>query len=114
MLDVLLRALALLCCTAGFAWLALSMESHWEQVRGAQPLPRGTVIALRALGGMALIGSLLLCLRVDHASMAALVWVMSLAASALIVAFTFTWRPRWVAPLWPWVRKQDASATQKA
>ena len=35
MLEVLLRALALLCCTAGFAWLALSMESHWEQVRGA-------------------------------------------------------------------------------
>lgn len=114
MLDVLLRALALLCCTAGFAWLALSMESHWEQVRGSQPLHRGTVIALRALGSTALVASLLLCLRVDHASMAALVWVMSLAAAALIVAFTFTWRPRWMAPMLPWVPNQDAGAARKA
>lgn len=114
MLDVLLRALALLCCTAGFAWLALSMESHWTQVRGSQPLRRGTVIGLRVLGSTALLGSLLLCLRVDHASMAALVWVMSLAGSALVVAFTFTWRPRWMTPLLPWVQKQDAAAAQKA
>ncbi|QAZ40562.1 DUF3325 domain-containing protein [Methylibium sp. Pch-M] len=114
MLDVLLRALALLCCTAGFAWLALSMERHWEQVRGAQPLPRRTVIGLRVLGGAALLGSLLLCLRVDHASMASLVWVMSLAASALVVAFTLTWRPRWMTPLLPWMQKRDASAARKA
>lgn len=114
MLEVLLRALALLCCTAGLAWLALSMESHWEQVRGSQPLPRSTVIALRVLGSAALVGSLLLCLRVDHASMAALVWVMSLAGAALVVAFTFTWRPRWMAPLLPRVRNHEARAGQKA
>ena len=48
--------------------------------------------------------SLALCLAVDHASMAALVWVMGLAASALAVAFTLTWRPRWLAALMPWVR----------
>ncbi|WP_353091060.1 DUF3325 domain-containing protein [Methylibium sp.] len=114
MLEVLLRPLALLCCTAGFAWLALSMESHWEQVRGAQPLARRTVIALRVLGSAALLGSLLLCLRVDHASMAALVWVMSLAGAALIVAFTFAWRPRWMAALLPWARSRDAGAGQEA
>lgn len=99
MLDALLHAFALLCCTAGFAWLALSMESHWEQVRGSQPLPRSTAVALRVLGGAALAGALLLCLSVDHASMAALVWVMSLAGAALVVAFIFSWRPRWMTLL---------------
>jgi len=34
--------------------------------------------------------------------MAALVWGMALAGSALIVAFTLTWRPRWLAPLVVW------------
>jgi Protein of unknown function (DUF3325) len=33
--------------------------------------------------------------------MAALVWVMFLAASALLVAFTLAWRPRWLAWLAP-------------
>jgi hypothetical protein len=36
--------------------------------------------------------------------MAALVWVMGLAAAALAVAFTLTWRPRWLMVLMPWVR----------
>ena len=36
--------------------------------------------------------------------MAALVWVMALAAAALVVAFTLSWRPRWLAPLVAWVR----------
>lgn len=112
--EVLLRVLALLCCTAGFAWLALSMESHWAQVRGAQPLPRGTAIALRALGGAALLGSLLLCLRVDHASMAVLVWVMSLAGAALVVAFTFAWRPRWMALPVAWVRRRSPRTRREA
>ncbi len=85
--------------TVGLAWLALAMESHWEQVRGRQPLPRGTVVGLRGLGVVALAASLGLCLCVDHASMAALVWVMTLAAGALLVAFTLTWRPRLLAPL---------------
>ena len=60
--------------------------------------------ALRLLGTVGLGASLALCLAVDHASMAALVWVMGLAASALAVAFTLTWRPRWLAALMPWVR----------
>lgn len=100
--DALLLAAALLCSSAGFAWLALAMEVHWQQVRGPQPPARSTVLALRLLGAAALAASLLLCLRADHGSMAALVWVMGLAASALLVAFTLSWRPRALAPLVAW------------
>lgn len=117
MLDALnikpfLLALALLVCTLGLAWLALSMEVHWQQVRGHDaplPSPR-TFRALRWLGSAALLASLLICLRADHASMAALVWVMNLAAAALIVAFTFTWRPRWFTPLVAWLPARRKTA----
>lgn len=92
-----LLALAVAACVAGLAWLALAMETHWAQVHGERPRPRRTAIVLRVLGAAALLGSLLICLRVDHATMAALVWVMALAGAALVVAFTLTWRPRWLA-----------------
>lgn len=95
---------ALLCCVTGLAWLALAMDVHWQQVRGSQPLPKAAVKTLRVMGGGALLASLALCLLADHPSMAALVWIMALAASALVVAFTFTWRPRAFAPLVAWVR----------
>ena len=98
---------ALACSIAGLAWLALAMDTHWQQVRGAQPLGRGTALALRLLGTAALLLSLLLCLNADHATMAALVWVMALAAAALTVAFLFSWRPRWLAPLVVWARRTD-------
>jgi hypothetical protein len=91
------------------AWLALAMKVHWQQVReGSVPSAR-TAIALRCLGALALALSLSLCLDVDHGSMAALVWVMSLAASALIVAFTLSWRPRALAWLLLWARPQRPS-----
>lgn len=94
---------ALVCCAAGLAWLALAMESHWTQVRGAQPLVAGMQRLLRALGGGALALSLALCLWADHASMAVLVWVMALAAGALAVAFTLSWRPAWLGFLVAWL-----------
>ena len=109
LLDALMLAAALLANTAGMAWLALAMQTHWEQVRGTRPPARGVVVTLRILGSLALLGSLLLCLRADHASMAALVWVMDSAAAALIVAFTLSWRPRTLAPLVAWVRTPAGS-----
>ncbi|MET0378471.1 MAG: DUF3325 domain-containing protein [Spongiibacteraceae bacterium] len=104
MSDALLLFLALLCNVAGLAWLALAMDVHWRQVRGDQATPPRVVPVLRGLGAVALMVSLGLCLRVDHASMAALVWVMALAAAALVVAFTLSWRPRLLVPLAVWVR----------
>jgi ABC-type nickel/cobalt efflux system permease component RcnA len=85
------------------------MENHWVQVRGTRLPARGVVVTLHTLGSVALLGSLLPCLRTDHASMAALVWVMALAAAALIVAFTLSWRPRVFAPLVAWVHTPEGS-----
>jgi hypothetical protein len=84
----------------GFAWLALAMPTHWEQVhpkRHARPSSRG----LRCAGSAALAVSLGLCLAADHPSMAALVWLMLLAGSAATVAMTLSARPHWLRRFWP-------------
>jgi hypothetical protein len=102
LLLALLLALALAASALGMAWLALAMDVHWAQLRGAQPLRAGTQRALRGAGALALVASFGFCLRADHATMAVLVWVMSLAAGALAVAFALAWRPHWLAPLLAW------------
>lgn len=102
--DALMLATAVAAATAGMGWLALAMDVHWQQARGADPLAPATVRTLRLLGAVALAVSLALCLTVDHASITSLVWVMALAAAALAVAFMLTWRPRWLGWLAPWVR----------
>lgn len=101
-LTAMLLSAALLVCVAGMAWLALAMEVHWAQVRSVASLSNGGVWRLRVLGAVALGAGLLLCLAVDHASMAALVWVMALGLAALLVAFTLTWRPHWLR-VFAWV-----------
>jgi Protein of unknown function (DUF3325) len=100
----LLLAAALLCTTCGLGWLALAMETHWQQVRAEVAAGRGTVRRLRALGTLALLLGLWLCLSADHATMAVLVWVMAIAGSALMIAFTLSWRPHWLLPLVAWIR----------
>jgi len=104
----LLLAAALLLSTCGLGWLALAMDVHWQQVRGDPVAGRGAVRLLRALGAAALLLALGLCLRADHATMAVLVWVMALAGSALLIAFSLSWRPRWLRPLVAWVRPGNA------
>jgi hypothetical protein len=101
MRDGLWLAAALVANVAGMGWLALSMDSHWEQVFGAAPQTAATVRRLRWLGALGLLASLGLCLWVDHASMAALVWVMALGAAALLVAQALSWRPHWLRLLLP-------------
>jgi Protein of unknown function (DUF3325) len=109
MRDVLLLTLALGSSSLGMGWLALSLETHWEQVRGPGAVPpRRVVVMLRWLGAGALVASLGLCLAVDHPSMASLVWVMTLAGAALAVAFALAWRARWLRPLVVWVRQGRA------
>lgn len=97
----LLLTAALVACVLGMGWLALAMEVHWAQVRSG-PLSGSGVWRLRVCGALGLGAALLLCLAVDHASMAALVWVMALGASALLVALALSWRPRWLGVL-AWV-----------
>lgn len=83
----------------GMGWLALSLDSHWTQVFGRRPRRAATTGLLRALGAAALANSLIACLWADHPSMAPLVWVMSLGASALTIAMLLAWRPRWLEML---------------
>lgn len=102
--SVLLGA-ALLSSICGMAWLALGMKVHWQQVRGDDSeSSAATTRVLRALGFAALLLSFILCFTADHPSIAVLVWVMSLAAAALSVTFTLSWRPRLLAPLVCWAR----------
>ncbi len=90
-------------CVAGLGWLALAMDVHWRQASAA-PLPsRPRRKLLQGLGIAALAGSLAACLAADHATMAPLVWLMLLAAAALTVALTLSWRPRWLKPLVVWI-----------
>ncbi|WP_077033957.1 DUF3325 family protein [Pelomonas sp. KK5] len=100
--ESLLMLAALLCCLAGAVWLAASLEAHWQQLRASAAPGRRQARALRALGAAAWIVALLLCCRADHASMAVLVWVMSVSAASCAVAFVFAWKPRVLAWLLAW------------
>ena len=83
----------------GLAWLALGMDVHWAQVHGDAATPPST--RLRWGGGAALALSFALCLAVDHATMAVLVWFMLLAGSAVGIAMTLSTRPHWLRAVWP-------------
>jgi len=100
--KALLLVLAQLCSVGGMAWLALAMEQHRQQVRGTLDAAAQTPVKrIRALGVGALLLSLGFCLGADHASMAVLVWLMSLSAAAMLLAFVLAWRPRWLSWLLP-------------
>lgn len=99
-------------CVAGFGWLALAMEPHWQQVRGGLAPGRAAVLCLRALGIVGLFLSLAACLSADHVTMAALVWVMTLAAAALSVTFVLSWRPALLSPLVAWMPGGGAGRTK--
>ncbi len=88
----------------GMAWFALAKAPHWEQARGERMPATARVQTLYWLGGVAQALSLALCLLADHVTMASLVWVMLLTASALAVTFTLSWRPRWLGWLVAWVK----------
>ena len=97
MADALLLAVAFLCAFAGMGWLALAMKPHWVQVGAAVPHSRPLARRLRFFGGACLLLSLAVCLIADDASMACLVWIMTLSAAALLVAMTLAHAPRSLA-----------------
>ncbi len=86
---------------AGFAWLALAMDVHWQQARGSEAPSSRTRRLLRLAGCAGLAASAALCLLTDRPSMAALVWLTLLIATAPLVALVLAWRPRWLRALWP-------------
>ena len=98
-----LLSCALLVSVVSMGWLALSMQVHAQQVWGTA-LSATSSRLLRWLGGIGIIVVLALCLAVDHATMATLVWVMAVTGASLLVAFTLSWQPRRLRLLAPWVR----------
>lgn len=97
MAEPLLLGGAAVTAFLGLAWLALDMPTHWTQVHAAGLPSRGIQWA-----GVAALGlSLGLCLAADHPSMAALVWLMLLATSAVAVAMTLSIRAHWLRWVWP-------------
>lgn len=82
--------LALLTSIAGMAALAVSIESHWQQVMGKRAQTASLRRALRLAGAALLALAFLLCAAADPWSMAALVWPMLLTIAAAIVAALLT------------------------
>ena len=83
----------------GFALFALSQARHWRRVvDNDRPTARQRWL-LRGLGFLALILSLALALWRDGPSFGALLWATLLSAAAASVAFTLTWRARYLRPL---------------
>ncbi len=104
-----LLLVAILAGFAGMAWLALAMPAHAQQVWG-RVLPAQHVRVMRVAGTCGLAASLLFCLMADHASMAVLVWLMTLSGSALLVAMLLSSRPRLLRMLAPWVGARRGAA----
>lgn len=101
---------ALLAGFAGMGWLSLAMPAHAAQV-WARALPVRQAQSLRAAGAIGVVASLVLCLLADHASMAVLVWLMTLSGSALLVAMLLSARPRLLRVLAPWVAVRSRPAS---
>src|SRR5690606_7483137 len=85
----------------GMGWLALSLPAHVQQAWGRNA-PARLLRLHRALGAAAVALALVLCLGADHASIAVLVWAMTLSGAAFAAAFALAWRPCWLRALAPW------------
>ncbi len=96
MIESVFFLLALGFGVAGMGLLALSQKQHWNKVLASRPYAVATARALRVFGGVGFGISFALCLMVDPTPLAALVWLMVLTMSALIIAFTLAYWPRWL------------------
>lgn len=101
--------MAALAALLGMSWLALSLDIHWRQVSAEKNIRRMETPgpSLRLAGAVSLAASLTFCLIADHASMAVLVWIMLIAASAAAVSMTLTWQPLCLRLLTlPWAKNR--------
>lgn len=97
----ILLIFAVLMGLAGFVWLALAMDIHWKKVQAGHNNSIHPVKALRIMGWAGLSLSAVLCFMADRPSMAVLVWIMLLAATAPSVGMMLSWRPRLLRFFWP-------------
>lgn len=96
----MLLLLAVVAGFAGFAWLALAMEAHWKQVY-TQSGSRHPANLLKIAGWLGLLVSAVLCFMADRPSIAILVWIMLLAATAPCISMLLSWRPQLLKIFWP-------------
>lgn len=82
----------------GFTLLALSQVRHWRIVFDKALPTQREVLTLHGLGILMLSISLVLSIVRDGASFGSLLWITVISMAALSVAFTLTWRPRWLRP----------------
>lgn len=96
-------ALILACISSlmGFAWFALAMNSHWQQVMKTGSPNAHVRKTLRILGCLGLLLSAVFCSLADRPSMAFLVWIMLLAAAAPAIGMLLAWRPHLLRIVWP-------------
>jgi hypothetical protein len=99
MLDDVWLGLALACGVCGMASLAAAMKVHWQQAHPHVPYRAERARGLRVAGSSALVLTLLFCLLGAHPTLGVLLWVMTLTASTLTVAFTLAYRPHWLRRL---------------
>ncbi|MEM9057577.1 MAG: DUF3325 domain-containing protein [Pseudomonadota bacterium] len=88
-------ALAVALSVPGMALLALSQTQHWRKVGTTRSSPR----AARPLGWSLTLAALAVCILRDGMSLAALIWPMLVAASAVTVALTLAFVPGALRPL---------------
>ena len=103
--DFMTLTLAFAAAVVGMGWLALTIDMNYARVGKRGALTSSGLARLRLLSTIGVTASLALCLSVDHVSMAALVWIMLLAAAALVITFTLAWRAHWLAVLAPRSRR---------
>ncbi|HEX4916396.1 MAG TPA: DUF3325 domain-containing protein [Limnobacter sp.] len=100
--EVLLLLAAAVLSWLGMAWLALSMDVHWAQVKQiALAQSRPPAVRLKTLGYTSLLVSLVMCLLADRPSIAVLVWIMLMVGSATAVAMQLSKFPGLLKILWP-------------
>ena len=69
----------------GFALVALTQAQHWRRISRAPPPTGIRPLALRTLGGLALVLSLALCLVRDGPSFGSLLWATAVSLTAAAV-----------------------------
>ncbi|ARP94004.1 DUF3325 family protein [Bordetella genomosp. 13] len=101
--------LALLLGYLAFALMACAMARHRDDIAGCE-LPEPTAAAgqsLRLAAGVLLLAALCAAISLAGPAFGALLWAMDISLAAMLVAFTLTWRPGWLAPLLRWVMRRS-------
>jgi len=97
-MPALLLVAAGLASYAGFACLALAMARHWTEASGQVMDVAPHRRSLPPLGFSTLGVSYALCVYRDGPSFGTLLWVLLCYATAIAVALTLTWQPRFLLP----------------